>query len=229
MSRAVPLGAWLVLAASVLLGACSPSPTGDGDGGGGGDASCAAVIEYDGATYWGHGDLARDPATTGREVDGVMPSCDDTGGREPAGVDEPVRVAELVDVPLETAFLWQGSVFVREGRELPPDADAWFRAPRCASAADFELVADWLGVTSPHRPRFDGDLRPPYRLEVRVTDGPEEYVGTRVVLRADADTVPRLGPEDVKRSLWKGGQVAARVTCEAGRFEALSLRVPPQG
>lgn len=212
----------VLLALLVPLAACG-SPVSVG---GGGNASCAAVIEYDGHTYWGRGDLKRDPATTGREVTAVIPACDDTGGQDPAVGDESVRVSELVDVPLATGFLWQDAVYVREGSRLPPTTDAWFRAQRCDTAGAFELVADWLGVTSPHEPRFDGDLRPPYRLEVRVTDGPKEYVGTSIVLRADGATDPGLGPRDVKQSLWKGGQVAARVTCDEGRFRALSLRVP---
>jgi hypothetical protein len=86
-----------------------------------------------------------------------------------------VQVAELADVPLQTAFLWNGSVFIREGRELPAANRAWFRAPDCATAGTFVIVADWLGVTGPKKPRFDGDLRTPYRLEVRVTHGPSTY------------------------------------------------------
>ena len=42
--------------------------------GGTGSASCPAVIEYDGHAYLGGGDLKRDPATTGRLVDGVSRS-----------------------------------------------------------------------------------------------------------------------------------------------------------
>ena len=112
--------------------------------------------------------------------------------------------------------------------ELPPEARVWFRAPRCTTGGEFELAADWLGVTGPKEPRFDGDLRPPYQLRVHVTDGPTEYVGATLDVHADAATEPTLGPEDVRASLWQGGTVVARVACDAGRFRALALRVPSQ-
>ena len=41
--------------------------------GGTGSASCAAVVEYGGHTYFGGGALKRDPATTGRIVEGTLP------------------------------------------------------------------------------------------------------------------------------------------------------------
>jgi hypothetical protein len=212
----------LLAATAPLLIACS-----NGDDGGG-EASCAASIVYRGDIYVGHGELKRDPATTGRQVTGALPGCHDSGGQDPAEPDEAVQVAELVEVPLDTAFQWNGSIFVREGRELPPETRSWFRAPRCTTAAEFELLGDWLGVTGPNKPRFDGDLRPPYRLQVHVTDGPAEYVGATIDVHADAATEPTLGPEDVEASLGEGGQVGALVRCDAGRFHALSLRVPPQ-
>lgn len=212
----------LLAATALLLVACS-----NGDDGGG-EASCAATIVHRGVTYWGHGQLKRDPATTGREVAGVLPGCDDSGGQEPPERDEAVRVAELAEVPLETAFLWNGSIFIREGRHLPPGTRSWFRAPRCTTAAEFELLADWLGVTGPNKPRFDGDLRPPYRLQVHVANGPAEYVGATITMHADATTQPTLGREEVESSLWEGGKVLARVRCDGGRFQALSLRSPQQ-
>ncbi len=114
--------ALLVVVATALLGGCS------GTSGGGGEASCAAVVVVDGARYLGYGDLQRDPATTGREVDAVLPACNDTGSNgvmadEP---DEAIRVEELTDVPVGTAVLWNGDLYLREGRDLPPVAQRWF-------------------------------------------------------------------------------------------------------
>jgi hypothetical protein len=216
-----------LLAATAPLSAACTS-TGSTHDGGGSEASCADSILYRGATYRGHGELARDPATTGRQVAGVIPGCDDSGGHAPPGRPEAVQVAELVGVPLETAFRWNGSIFVRDGRELPAQNRSWSRAPRCSSANGFELLADWLGVTGPNKPRFDGDLRPPYRLHVHVVEGPAEYVGATIVVHTDAATAPTLGPEDVEASLWTGGKVVALVRCDEGRFRALALRVPPE-
>ncbi|MFC4785317.1 DUF6281 family protein [Nocardioides sp. MAHUQ-72] len=209
--------------AAAALTACSSDETS------GGSASCVAALVHDGHTYTEHGDLRRDPPTTGRVVDAVVPACDDSGGQEAAGDDEPVEAAELAGVPTDTALLLDGGVYVRTGASLPAAASAWFRPPRCTRSGEFELTADWLGVTGPRRPRFDGDIRPPYRLEVHVTEGPQEYVGTRVTVRADAATDPALGPRDVESSLWQGGQVVARVRCDGGHFAAVTLHTPATG
>jgi predicted small secreted protein len=224
-TRSSPALAWALALTCTTLAACSPNDVvGEGVGSG---ASCAAMINYRGHSYWGGGELRRDPARTGRLVTGAIPGCDDTGGQLPPPSPESVQVAELADVPLRTALWWAGTVYVRTGRQLPAWTRLWFRAPRCLLARTFSLRADWLGVTGPNEPRFDGDLRPPYRLSVHVTDGPEEYVGATVQVHADTATEPGLGPVDVKASLWKGGEVTARVRCVDGRFRAVSLVVPP--
>ena len=85
------------------------------------------------------------------------------------------------------------------------------------------MAADWLGVSGQEKPRFDGDLRPPYRLEVRVTEGPESYVGATLTLRATTTTEPALSSSDVKASLWEGGQVEATLTCHDGRFDVVGI------
>ena len=218
------LWAVLSLAPTLALTGCASEGS---PGGSSGAASCAAVLDYDGARYLGHGDLAREPATSGRTLDAVVPACDDSGGQDPDPVgDEQVRVAELEDVPIDTALLYDGAVYVREDSELPAEVRAWFVAPGCRTPGEFELAGDWTGVTTEHDPRFDGDLRPPYRLEVRVGDGPEEYVGSTVVLRATDQTDPRPGVPEVKASLWNAEPLVATVRCDGGRFVALSLEVP---
>jgi hypothetical protein len=223
-----PIRPLLRLALAVALAGATLASCSSGERGAG-SASCAAVIEYDGHTYWGAGGLKRDPVTTGRLVEGVLPICDDSGGQDPPEVaEEAVRVAELADVPLATGFLWNGSLYLRHRHRLPAATRIWFRAPRCTTAGEFTLTADWLGVTGGRKVRFDGDLRPPYRLQVHVTKGPNAYVGTTVALRADATTEPTLGANDVKDSLWEGGQVAARVRCADGRFRAVGLWIPPR-
>jgi hypothetical protein len=188
-----------------------------------GSASCAAVLVYDGHTYAGTGEIKRDPEITGRSMPAVLPGCDDTGGQAETEQDEPVRVNELVDVAPSTAVLFQGSIYVRDGRDLPERTQRWFRAPRCATDRTFELAGDWLGVTGPTTLRFDGDIRPPYRLKVHVTSGPTRYVGTTITVRATEATDPDLTPADVKSSLWQGRQVNASVRCAARHFEALAL------
>jgi hypothetical protein len=188
----------LLAVTATPLTSCTSAISGDEGSPG---ASCAAVIVYEGNRYRGHGDLRRDPALTGRHVTGTLPACDDTGGRQQTEDPERVEVEELVDVPLATAFRWNDTILIREGRELPPATRTWFAAPRCSTRTPFRVVADWLGVTGPRKARFDGDIRPPYVLDVHVTQGPAEYVGTTISVHADATTRPRLGPQDVKDSL----------------------------
>ena len=213
------LGVTIVAGSMVLAGLSGCS------GGDAGSASCAASIVYDGHTYWGRGGVKRDPEVTGRSMPAVLPGCDDSGGQSEAEPDVSVRVDELADVASSTAVLWHGSIFIRDERDLPQETQRWFRAPRCGTAGTFEVTGDWLGVTGPKKPRFDGDIRPPYRLEVHVTSGPTRYVGATIMVRATEATDPALTPADVKASLWQGGQVSASVQCADGHFAALALHV----
>ena len=152
-----------------------------------------------------------------------LSGCDDSGGQSEAEMDVSVRVNELADVASSTAVLFHGSIFIRDGRDLPKETQRWFRAPRCGTAGTFEVTGDWLGVTGPRKPRFDGDIRPPYRLEVHMTSGPTRYVGATITVRATEATDPALTPADVKASQWKGGQVSASVQCAGRHFEAIAL------
>jgi len=213
------------LAATVVAGSMLLAGLSGCSGGDAGSASCAAAIVYDGHTYLGNGGLKRDPEVTGRSMPAVLPGCNDTGGQSEVEKDETVRVAELADVASSTAVFFHGSIYIREGRDLPKDTKRWFRAPRCGTAGTFEVAGDWLGVTGPKRPRFDGDIRPPYRLEVHVTSGPARYVGTTIMVRATEATDPALTPADVEASLWRGGQVRASVRCADRHFEAIALHV----
>ena len=207
-----------VVAGSMLLAGLSGCSGGDA-----GSASCAAAIIHDGHTYLGTARVMRDPEVTGRSMPAVLPGCDDSGGQSEAEPDVSVRVDELADVASSTAVLWHGSIFIRDGRDLPKETQRWFRAPRCGTAGTFEVTGDWLGVTGPKKPRFDGDIRPPYRLEVHVTSGPTRYVGATIMVRATEATDPALTPADVKASLWQGGQVSASIQCAGRHFEAIAL------
>lgn len=208
-----------VLAASMLLSAL----TACGDEAAG-PADCAAVLLHDGHSYLGRGDLERGPSVTGRSLPAVLPGCDDTREGPVAEKQQRVRVEELVDVAAETAVLFDGVLYVREGRALPGHTRRWFQVPRCSAAGTFELTGDWLGVTGPRPIRSDGDVRPPYRLEIRVRSGPARYVGTTVRVHVLPATDPALTPADVAGSLWRGGRVTASVRCSEGRFAAVSLR-----
>lgn len=212
-------GLWLV--AGFLLSSC-----GDAERGRQGEPSavCAAAVEYDGRTYVGYGDLKRFPATTGRIVTGTIPGCDDGHG---VGRAESVDVHELRAIGIERAVLVNDALYVREDTPLPGPARSWFRSPRCVGEAPFELTGRWLGVTGGPEPRFDGDIRPPYYLQVEVKAGARPYVGTKLSIHATTQTEPLLTTDDVKTSLWKRGLLSASVHCEGDDFVADELRTTP--
>lgn len=184
-------------------------------------ASCGAVLRIDGATYIGVGGLRRYPAVTGEEVEAIQPGCNDMGGEAPP--DETVSAQVLREIGTDTALLFNGDVYVREGREATEQLTYWRTAPPCVTAGTFELSGTWLGVQGPHRPEHDGDIKLPYRVSMHVDEGPEEYVGAQVTVHADTSTIPALGPDDVDSTLWTGGSMTAEVHCDGDRFAARAL------
>src|SRR5262245_45317915 len=102
--RAVGLGA----AAGVAVVAIGATALGNGltvglpGGSESPEASCAAILELDGRTYFGHGELKTTPPTTERTGIARDSGCDDGGG-DPEVRD--VVAHELVGVPMSKAFL----------------------------------------------------------------------------------------------------------------------------
>jgi len=186
----------------------------------GGTADCADLVRFDGRLYEGYGELQRTPPTTGAAGTATRLGCDDGNG---PSAEEDIDVVRLRDVPLDRAFLSHGQLYVRDDLDFPAAARGWFEPTTCSEPGPFELTGRWLGVESSRKVRSDGDIRPPYRVTAWVSDGPAAYVGTRVTVHADRHTDPRLGPDDVKASLWQGGDVTAAVHCEQGRFVADGL------
>jgi hypothetical protein len=184
--------------------------------------SCAARLDHDGHTYTGYGELRRDPETTGRVGSGTLRAC-----REGDISTVPVDVAELTGVAMSRAVLVDGTLYVREDLPFPEEAGVWFVAPACSTDGAFDLAGEWLGVQGAPEPRFDGDLRPPYRVEVHVTEGPRRYVGATIEIRITDGTTPTLRSGDVRTSLWKGGGLQATVECERKRFVATAVTSSP--
>lgn len=208
---------------TLLLGVVSCSDgSGEGLGHSAGteSSSCAATVQYDGRTYFGHGELKRIPETTGRTEVGTVPRCDDGADAE---LGRDVDVHELREITMKHALLVGGQLYVVEGEPFPDAAQQWFSPPRCSDDGSFTLTGQWLEVTGGPKPRFDGDIRPPYLLEVRVTTGPARYVDSTVKVHADAETDPLLTSKDVERALWADGELTARVHCDSADFVADGL------
>jgi hypothetical protein len=100
------------------------------------------MIVYRENVYYGSALSNRDPATTGREVTATLPGCDDSGGQDPDESGSAVQVVELVDVPIEAAFLWHGSMYLRDGYTAVPDV-AGMVADRAVSAALDGAGLEW--------------------------------------------------------------------------------------
>ena len=96
------------------LGACASEQSGD--------ASCAAVVEADGVSYYGWGgELKQEPELTGRTVDGRVPTCDDGNGVA-GGYD--LQVAEIEGVPMSVAVHTEQGLYLAEGEEVPEELRA---------------------------------------------------------------------------------------------------------
>ncbi len=214
------LPALLALPLVLSLSGCMITSRTETGGGAEMSGSCADVATFAGHRYHGYGELQRRPATAGDAGSATRLGCDDGGG---AAEDGTMAVTELRDLALDRAFLGHGQLYVRDDLPFPAAARAWFEPTRCETPQPFTLTGMWLGVEAHRKVRFDGDLRPPYRLSAWVTTGPQAYVDTRVRVRADRHTHPALGPADVKRSLWKGGEITAQVHCDGGHFVADAL------
>jgi hypothetical protein len=212
-------------AALVVAGAAGPQLLGNGDEGGGGAAQCAAVIDFDGARYVGHGDLMSEPATTGRSEEGRSPRCDDGGGAVPAST---VVVEELADLPMARGFLSDGQVYLREGEPFPERIRPWFKPKSCGVDAPTELRGRWTGVMSSKKVRFDGDIRAPLLIDLRIdpdSPGAGEYAGWQIRIHDTGSADPSLTKADVEDALWSDAPLTVRVHCEGERWVADGFRV----
>ncbi len=190
-----------------------------------GTADCASVVEWDGQRWSGVG-LDRTPIAGDRLGQGVALGCDEGRGRIP---DEPLVVWSVRGVDAREAILVGGEVLVPEGSTALPRALRDARQPvRCDLDGTFQLTGRWTGATGPRQPRFDGDLRAPYRIDFvtgdpRVTDG---YASVLLHARGTAASRP-LTPKEVKGMLWHDDEEVLTAHCTDGRFVVDSL--DPQG
>jgi hypothetical protein len=213
-----------VLLLPLLAASCVGGGVGSSDQQQSPSASCADVIDFQGQRYVGHGELARVPQTTGHTETGIAPACDDGGG---AVSQRRVEVRELEDVPMNRAVLADGRLYVKMHDTLPEVVRSWLVAPTCDTPGSFTLTGTWTGVTAKVQPKVDGGIRPPYRVRVRITEGPQRYVGSLLMLNATGETDPVLGRRDVTSSLWRGGNVNATVHCDGDTFVADELTSTP--
>lgn len=185
--------------------------------GGESDASCIAVLEIDGATYYGRDSRKLDIPTTGEMTDAVVPGCQDSGQEEPG---EEIRVDLIRDVPAATAVVLDDEIYVRGGVQLPEDAGDWYPSVSCRMPGEITLRGRLGGVSEPYQPYAERTLAAPYQVSLLVDEG--SYAGTVLDVQVTAETESGLTAADRDRDRVT---LRATVRCREGEFMAQSLQV----
>lgn len=200
------------------VGACGGGETTSSEGSG----SCALVVQFQGQAYDGFpvevSPPEGEPAGTG-----ILPACSDTNDADEEA--EGIELARFPGVSPDIALVWPGRhdiVLIAEGtRRIPKEVAAIQSAPACdPDEAPIRLFGEWWGILGADGNTED-DLIPPYDLEVVVTDAtPDVYERADLFVRVPKSLGKPLTHDDVKSSLWKGGNIEILANCENGRFIA---------
>lgn len=226
----VAIGSVFVIT-SALMASDSPSE---------GDEACASLLVFNGVNYSEYR-VAVQPILGDRLGVAVVPACSDGdgqdstdpnlgGGPESIGPDIRVEVARVQGVDPRTAIALAddpSSLFVNEGIDpLPPELDPYFEAPGCKSeSAPVRLRGKWLSILG-----ADGetelDMAPPYDVEMLVEDSTVvSYERATLRIRVPPSLGHPLTREDIRGSLWKGGDLQLLASCSGDSFVAESIEV----
>lgn len=194
------------------------------DGGATSDASCAALLAYDGVRYTPVSDVHRMPVT-GEELPGTgrIDGCDDGVDEAPA---EDLAVRAVAGIDGTDVIVAAGDLWLRQDRALPASLDGVHTEATCEPGpAALTLTGTVTALESSLEPRFDGDVRAPYELEMQTEDPALAGAGYAwVTLQASGGPGTAPDPETVRRLLWDAGPATVELRCEAGRFAVVSLR-----
>lgn len=217
----------MIALAAAALGACGGGETTSSEGSG----SCALVVQYEGRRYDGMpvqvAPPEGEPAGTG-----ILPPCNDTNDADEEA--EEIKLAQFPGVSPEIALVWPGRhdiVLIAEGTDrLPKKVAALQSAPGCdPDQAPIRLYGEWWGILGADG-NTEVDLVPPYDLEVVVTDAtPDIYERADLFVRVPKSLGKPLTREDIKSSLWEGGNIEILANCANGRFTAERVEAfPPE-
>jgi hypothetical protein len=202
------------------LVACSgPSPSSGGSG------SCALTADLHGRTYTSLGGVHRIPRYVRSVGTATVPGCEGEAPFE-------IRAFSVEGTNPAVAFAspaYEENVFVRDGVDSIPGAvRRVLDPPACESnGASIELHGPWLGILGADG-KTELDLVPPYDLSMRVDEAtPTRYERTLLTVRVQAGEP--LTREDVRSSLWKGGEIDIHAACSNGRFVVESVTASPPG
>jgi hypothetical protein len=204
----------MVITFALLIGCAGTS---DPPGVAGGSV-CALDARLAGRSYYANGGIRVIPVPGEALGTASVPDCEGDGGYT-------FQAMSIVGVPPEIAFVdpeREDIIFVAEDIvSLPPELMTFRREPKCEDEdAPIRLHGLWLGIIGPHE-ETEVDLLPPYRLEMRVDDASApRYERTFLTIRVAADSGRLLTRDDVRKSLWEGGDLSVTATCAKGKFFA---------
>jgi hypothetical protein len=206
-------GRWAVLVALMitLLTACSG--TTDGHPG-----SCGLTARLEGRAYAASGGMRVIPRYGVRLGTAIVPSCEDEGAFR-------IEAFAIVGISPDVAFAsprYEEAIFVAEAvKSLPPGLERLRREPTCiAKDSPIHLHGPWLGIIGPGN-KTEVDLVPPYDLEMRVDRASvERYERVFLTIHVAKSLGQPLRRDDVRSSLWQGGDLSLTATCVDDEFWA---------
>jgi len=209
----------MVIVALVLLTGCSG--TSENDEGMG--TSCGLMARLDGRWYLGNGGFRVIPTYGDQLGTATIPPCEDVDGFG-------IEAVSIVGVSPEVAFASpryaEDIVFIAEGIDsLPPALERLRQEPRCDDR-DVPIVLNgaWLGIIG----NTEVDLVPPYDLSMRVDEASvARYERSFLTIHVAADIERPLTQEDVRSSLWEGGNLSVTAACLDGLFMAEEVTASP--
>jgi hypothetical protein len=213
----------MVVVAFVLFTGCSEASQ-DREGAGG--RSCGLMAQLDGRWYLGNGGFRVIPTYGDSLGTATIPACED-------GDAFRIKAVSIVGVSPEVAFAApsyaEDIVFIAEETDSLPTALQRLRQePTCVDRdAPIALNGPWLGIIGAEGDT-EVDLVPPYDLSMRVDDASvARYERTFLTIHVAANTGRPLTREDVRRSLWEGGNLSVTAACGDGGFIAEDVTALP--
>ncbi len=208
---AAAAAALIVVASAVWLAADRPP-----ERAGTGDASCAALLEFQGRSYVGHGEPLRRPRP-GRLLGTGKAGC--------AGADLEVRALSGVD-PTVAVMTDEGLFVSGSLRSLPPRVTELDLPVPCTESGTSSVTGDWESVEGP-MPARDNALTPPYVAVLKAQRGSwlplDRWEAVTIRVHVTAGTSGGTDPSLAEQALRGAEPVTATVHCERGDWVADGL------
>ncbi len=182
------------------------------------EASCAALLKFQGRIYQGHGDKLRTPRPGNRLGTGTPWGCGGGEGRVP--------VRALPGVSPDIAVLADDGVWLADTvRSLPPEVAVLDKPVTCTHTGTTTVVGQW--VASLPMPSRDNEVVLPRTAWVEADEGDtlplDRWPVVTIRIRVTHDTAGGDDPTLAEDTLRGSQRVAATVHCDGKRFVADSF------